>query len=110
VWHDAVIATQQENAMSRHDDLTMYTADARDDSDASLECYFEDYTSNLWHVYVNGAEIYNLLSDTVIESLEQEYRKHCRAERLQSEIDAAMDSEFAREMTRRIFNATGVRL
>ena len=64
----------------KHDDLTQYFADDRDDSDAKLECYFDDYTMSLWHVYVNGSDIFNLLSDTVIKSLEREYEMHVRRE------------------------------
>lgn len=65
----------------KHTDLTQYFADDRDDSDATLECYFDDYTMSLWHVYVNGSEIFNLLSETVIKSLEREYELHIRKER-----------------------------
>ena len=64
----------------KHTDLTQYFADDRDDSDAKLECYFDDYTMSLWHVYVNDSEIFNLLSDTVIQSLEREYALHVRKE------------------------------
>ena len=77
--------------MSRHDDLTMYMANMRDDSDAKLECYFDDYSNNLWHVYVNGAEIFNLLSDAVIQSLEQEYVKHRRSEADAHNLELAID-------------------
>jgi hypothetical protein len=61
-----------------HPDLTEYVADERDDIDAELICYFDDYTMSLWHVYVNGGEIFNLLSDTVIQSLEREYSAYVR--------------------------------
>lgn len=74
----------------KHADLTQYFADDRDDSDAKLECYFDDYTMSLWHVYVNEAEIYNLLSDAVIKSLEREYARHVRKEAREHNLDLAI--------------------
>jgi hypothetical protein len=74
----------------KHTDLTQFFADDRDDSDANLECYFDDYTMNLWHVYVNGAEIFNLLSDATIQSLEREYAFHCKQERANQNLDLAI--------------------
>ena len=74
----------------KHTDLTQYFADDRDDSDAKLECYFDDYTMSLWHVYVNDSEIYNLLSDTVIKSLEREYELHVRKERREWNLSLAI--------------------
>jgi hypothetical protein len=76
--------------MTRHSDLTQYMADERDDSDAKLECYFEDYTGNLWHVYAGEMEIYNLLSDAVTQDLEREYGKHRRAEADAHNLDLAI--------------------
>jgi hypothetical protein len=76
--------------MTRHSDLTQYMADERDDSDAKLECYFDPNTTNLWHVYAGEMEIFNLLSDTVIESLEREYAKHVRKEAEQHNLDLAI--------------------
>lgn len=77
----------------KHADLTQYFANDRDDSDANLECYFDDYTMNLWHVYVNGAEIFNLLSGATIQSLEREYGFYCRQQRDESRLDAALDRQ-----------------
>jgi hypothetical protein len=77
--------------MTRHTDLDQFWAADRDDSDAKMECYFDRDTTNLWHVYVGEMEIFNLLSDTVIEALEREYAKHLRSEREQSKTDAAID-------------------
>lgn len=74
----------------KHIDLTQYFADDRDDSDAKLECYFDDYTMNLWHVYVNGAEIFNLLSDTTIKSLEREYAFYVRQDAASHNLDLAV--------------------
>jgi hypothetical protein len=71
-----------------HPDLTHYTANVRDDSDAQLECYFDDYT--LWHVYVNGAEIYNLLSEDLILELEREYLHYDREQAAQHNLDLAI--------------------
>jgi len=75
---------------SHHPDLERYVADDNHDSDAQLVCYFEPETSNLWHVYVEGKEIFNLLSDVVVQALEREYRKHCRIEADQSNLDLAV--------------------
>lgn len=77
--------------MTRHTDLTQYWADMRDDSDAKMECYFEPYTCNLWHVYVGEMEIFNLMSDTVIQSLEREYEKHLHQEREDDALNSAVD-------------------
>jgi len=74
----------------KHTDLTQYFAEERDDSDAQLECYFDDYTMSLWHVYVNEAEIYNLLSEAVIASLEREYARHVRNEAREHNLDLAI--------------------
>lgn len=74
----------------KHTDLTQYFADDRDDSDATLECYFDDYTMSLWHVYVNGAEIFNLLSDTVIQSIEREYAAYVRKEAAEHNLSLAI--------------------
>ena len=75
----------------KHTDLTQYFADDRDDSDAKLECYFDDYTMSLWHVYVNDSEIFNLLSDTVIKALEREYEMHVRKERREHNLSFKID-------------------
>ena len=75
----------------KHTDLTQYFADDRDDSDAKLECYFDDYTMSLWHVYVNDSEIFNLLSDTVIQSLEREYALHIKKERREHNLSFKID-------------------
>ena len=64
----------------KHDDLTQYIANDRDDSDATLECYFHDYSGNLYHVYIGDKEIFNLLSNLLISELEEEYSRHCRNE------------------------------
>jgi hypothetical protein len=77
--------------MTRHTDLDLYIADKRDDTDATLECYFEPYSCNLFHVYVGDFEINLLLSDTVIQSLEREYEKHCMREREEEAANAAVD-------------------
>jgi hypothetical protein len=77
--------------MTRHTDLDLYIADKRDDTDATLECYFEPYTCNLWHVYVGDFEINLLLSDAVTQSLEREYAKHVRKERDDDAQSAAID-------------------
>ena len=82
----------------KHDDLTQYFADDRDDSDAKLECYFDDYTMNLWHVYVNGSEIFNLLSDTVIKSLEREYEMHVRRENREHNLCIAVTNWELRQL------------
>lgn len=74
----------------KHPDLTQYFANDRDDSDATLECYFDDYTMNLWHVYVNGAEIFNLLSDATIQSLEREYAFYVKHEADAHNLDLAI--------------------
>jgi len=82
------ISLQQTHNL--HPDLEQFEACKRDDSDATLVCYFEPETSNLWHVYVEGKEIFNLLSDVVIQALEREYRKHCREEAAQHNLDIAV--------------------
>jgi hypothetical protein len=74
----------------KHVDLIQYFADDRDDSDANLECYFDDYTMNLWHVYINGAEIFNLLSDATIQSLEREYAFYCKHQAAAHNLDLAI--------------------
>ncbi len=75
-----------------HTDLTHYTANKLDDSDATLECYFDDYTMSLWFVYVEGKEIVNLLSDTTIKALEREYELHCRKERNEWNVSMALSA------------------
>lgn len=77
--------------MTRHTDLDQYWANELDDSDAKLECYFDRDTTNLWHVYAGEMEIFNLLSDTVIQSLEREYAKHLRKEREDHNLDIAIE-------------------
>jgi hypothetical protein len=74
----------------KHTDLTQYFANDRDDSDATLECYFHDYSGNLHHVYVEGKEIYNLLSNNLISELEQEYNRHCREEAREHNLSLAI--------------------
>ena len=86
----------------KHDDLTQYFADDRDDSDAKLECYFDDYTMNLWHVYVNGSDIFNLLSDTVIESLEREYANYLLNEIKERSLSLAISEYESRELDRKM--------
>ena len=76
--------------MTRHSDLTQYWADEMDDSDAKLECYFDPGTTNLWHVYAGEMEIFNLLSDTVIQALEREFAKYQRKEAEQHNLDLAI--------------------
>lgn len=76
--------------MTRHADLVKYQANDRDDSDAKLECYFDEGTTNLWHVYAGDMEIFNLLSDAVIQDLEREYAKHVRKEAADSNLDLAI--------------------
>lgn len=83
-------ATSLQQTHNLHPDLEQYVACDQLDSDAQLVCYFEPETSNLWHVYVEGKEIFNLLSDVVIQALEREYRKHCRIEADQSNLDLAV--------------------
>lgn len=77
--------------MTRHTDLCQFWAAERDDIDAKLECYFDGDTGNLWHVYVGEMEIFNILSDTVIQELEREYTKHVRKENEEMKLDAAID-------------------
>jgi hypothetical protein len=62
----------------KHDDLTQYMANDRDDTDATLECYFHDYSGNLHHVYICDKEVFNILSNNVIADLEEEYNRYCR--------------------------------
>jgi hypothetical protein len=76
--------------MTRHTDLDQFWAADRDDSDAKMECYFDRDTTNLWHVYVGEMEIFNLLSNTVIEALEREYAKHLRKEADEHNLDLAI--------------------
>lgn len=83
-------ATSLQQTDNLHPDLERYTACDRDDSDAALVCYFDPDNANLWHVYVEGKEIFNLLSDVVIQALEREYRKHCRTEAEQHNLDLAV--------------------
>ncbi len=75
---------------SLHPDLDRYVADESHDIDAELVCFFDQDTMNLWHVYVEGKEIFNLLSATVIEALEREYAKHIRKEAEQHNLDLAI--------------------
>ena len=86
----------------KHTDLTQYFADDRDDSDAKLECYFDDYTMSLWHVYVNDSEIFNLLSDTVIQSLEREYALHIKKERRKHNLCLAVNNWELRQLDRQM--------
>lgn len=65
-YNDAKIMIDQglEHMQIDHDDLV-----------AQLDCYFCPVTGNLWHAYLGTTELYNILSSTVIESLEREYSK-----------------------------------
>ena len=75
----------------KHSDLTEYVANQRDDIDAELVCYFDDYTMSLWYVYVNEGQIYNILSDTVIKALEREYAMYIRKRREEDYIDMKLE-------------------
>ena len=86
----------------KHPDLTQYFADQRDDSDAQLECYFDDYTMSLWHVYVNESEIYNLLADSVIASLEREYARHVRNQARESALDYTIDRYESKQLDKQM--------
>ena len=85
----------------KHQDLTQYITDS-DDCDTPLECYFDDYTMSLWHVYVNDAEIYNLLSDTAIKSLERDYEMHVRKERREHNLCLAVNNWELRQLDRQM--------
>jgi hypothetical protein len=74
-----------------HPDLTEYVANERDDIDAELICYFDDYTMSLWYVYVNGGQIFNILADSVIQSLELEYAMYIRKRREEDYIDMKLE-------------------
>ena len=74
-----------------HPDLSEYVANTRDDIDAELICYFDDYTMSLWYVYVNGGQILNILSDTVIQSLEREYAFYVCKRREEDYIDMKLE-------------------
>ena len=74
----------------KHTDLTQYFADNTYDTGAVLECYFDDYTMSLWFVYVNGAEIINVMSDTTIKALEREYAAFVRKEAREHNLDLAI--------------------
>jgi hypothetical protein len=91
--------------MTRHTDLDLYIANQRDDTDATLECYFEPSTCNLWHVYVGDKEINLLLSDAVIQSLEREYEKHLHKEREEEAANAAID-RYESKMLDHVMNRT----
>lgn len=71
-----------------HPDLSEYVTQ-RDD--AELICYFDDYTMSLWYVYVNGGQIFNILSDSVIQSLEREYAMYLRKRRDEDLIDMKLE-------------------
>lgn len=73
-----------------HPDLSEYVAQ-RDDIDAELVCYFDDYTMSLWYVYVNGGQIFNILADSVIQSLEREYAMYIRKRRDEDLIDMKLE-------------------
>ena len=75
----------------KHPDFEEYVAQERDDIDAELVCYFDPYTMSLWYVYVNEAQIYNILSDTVIQALEREYAMYVRNRRKQDYIDMKLE-------------------
>ena len=85
----------------KHQDLTQYITDS-DDCDTPLECYFDDYTMSLWHVYVNDAEIYNLLSDTAIKALERDYEMHVRKERREHNLCLAVNNWELRQLDRQM--------
>lgn len=65
---DARIMIEQglEHLEIDHDDLTV-----------PLDCYFCPITGNLWHAYLGTTELYNVLSATVIASLEREFAPLC---------------------------------
>ena len=84
------VLQHQLQAANLHPDLDRYVADDSHDSDAELICFFDQDTMNLWHVYVEGKEIFNLLSAVVIEALEREYAKHVRKEAEQHNLDLAV--------------------
>ena len=67
-FNDARIMIDQglEHLVIQHDDLT-----------APLDCYFCPVTGNLWHAYLGTTELYNVLSNAVIDSLEREFAPLC---------------------------------
>jgi hypothetical protein len=61
------------------------------DSSAMLDCHFETYTGSLWHVYIGGHDIYNLLSDAVIKDFERQYAFLDKQESMQRHVEFALD-------------------
>lgn len=61
------------------------------DSDATFECHFETYTGNLWHVYLGGVDLYNLLSPAVIQNFERQYDKLNKEDAMIRKLDMAWD-------------------
>jgi len=61
-----IIARGLEHLEINHIDLT-----------AKLDCYFCPVSGNLWHAFLGTTELYNVLSATVIESLEREFAPLC---------------------------------
>jgi hypothetical protein len=75
----------------KHDDLTKYIATGDYDTDATLECYFHDYSGNLHFVYIGDFEIVNIMSANTISALEKEYNRYCRQVAKEHELDLAIE-------------------
>lgn len=86
--------TKQDRLVMHADfeNLDIYSDDICQD----IECYFDPATGSAWFIYVNGANVFDLVRDTVIAKLEREYAKHVR----QAREDDALDTALSRYETR----------
>ena len=76
--------------MNHHPELDRMVCEHHDTLGVDLVCYFEPESQNLWFVYVNDAEIHELLRDSVIQSLERGYVKACKEEADNDALDSAI--------------------
>ena len=65
-----MIDTGLEHLAIDHYDLT-----------GTLDCYFCPVSGNLWHAYLGQADLYNVLSPTVIADLERKFAPYSFYER-----------------------------
>lgn len=100
-WVDSAVLANSKNPKqardAEHSDLDNLSIHEIDIC-ADIDCYFDAETGNLWHAYVGDHDIFNVMRDSSIEYLEQQYAKHCRQQREQDAIDRAAERYEARQL------------
>lgn len=84
----------------KHPELDRMICTHPDAPTVDLECYLETYTTNLWYVYVGDQNIFELLHDSVIQSIERKYSQACKEEADNSALETALyNYELKKEMS-----------